>query len=393
MRLTKTNIESLGYTKSGRCQQIYWDDRLPGFGVRVHPSGHKTYVVKYRVGVTQKLVALANVELLSVEEARERARKMIVKALEHSSPTLAITREIQFGDFCTEYMDRHARRQKKSWKEDQRRIDKYLLPAWRDRLLISIKRPDVSALLDRVGAKFPIQANRIKEQLSKMFDLAMTWGYLAEDARNPTRGIGDNKEEPRKRWLKDEELVRIGRALRDERNIYVQAAILMLAMVPWRLQECLRLRWDEIDFEAREVCLPANRRKTQEAHVMPIGDEVIEHLQEIPRIADNPYVFCGKVRGQPLYTIQKNWERTRKRAGVDDAWLHDLRRTGATKMLKAGHRLEVVSQSLGHSDVRLTREHYGFLESSDTRAAIEDLGRKIKPLLFASRDTDKRNKC
>ena len=191
--LTKRVIDAAGYTGKGRHPCVVWDGALPNFGLRIQPTGRKSFVLFYRTeNGTKRLVTVARYPEATLDQARKRARCLVAKVLEGSDPgaTRRQAREaIRFDDLAAAYLEGHAKVYKRSWPDDAQRIRDYLVPAWGRRNAESILRADVAALHRSIGADAPYAANRTLALISHVF----TWGeleaLLPEGHRNPARGV------------------------------------------------------------------------------------------------------------------------------------------------------------------------------------------------------------
>lgn len=227
------------------------------------------------------------------------------------------------ADLCTAYMERHGNA-KKSGQDDQRRIDGYILPPWRNPKAKAIKRADVAALHSKIGkAGKPYEANRVLALLSKMFELARRWGYVPEDHINPARGIDRFKEQKRDRWITPTELPYLAAAINAEPNQTARHALWLYLLTGTRKSELLKARWDDVDTERAELCLADT--KAGRTHCIPLSGPAMALLREIPRQPGNPYILPGKgPRGATesakaaapshLVNISKPWLRVKTAA-------------------------------------------------------------------------------
>ena len=127
MKLTKTDIDKRGYEGDGRSRDVRWDDQTIGFGVRIFPSGRKSYVLMYRYHGTKRLMTIGKVEVMSLDAARKKAKKLGVAVSDGVDP-MQLKREELHGNtvsnLCEYYLEQYAKKKKMSWKEDQRRIER-----------------------------------------------------------------------------------------------------------------------------------------------------------------------------------------------------------------------------------------------------------------------------
>ena len=380
MHLTKKLIDALSYQGVGNERFVVWDNDPPGFGVRVYPSGKKSFILSYRVADRKRLLTIGAYGVLTLDQARTAARAELAKVeTQRTDPLEERERERQgetIKELCEAYLERYAKVHKKSWQEDQRRIDNRILPAWGSLKARAITRRDVAALHSKIGGKegHPYEANRVRELVAKMFGLAHLWGFVPEDHRNPAKGIEDYRETKRDRWVTPEELPRLAQAIDEEPNQTARFALWLYLLTGARKSELLRAQWDHIDWTRAELRLPDT--KAGRVHYIPLSAPALALLREIPREEGNPYILPGKLPGAHLVNISKPWDRVRTAAGVADVRLHDLRRTVGSWLAQAGNSLHLVGRVLNHSNQSTTAIYARFGEDS-LRAALEQHGARI----------------
>jgi integrase len=383
--LTKRQVDSVMYDPKGPAKQILWDGSLPGFGVRVFPTGAKSFVLDYRTAEGRKrLLTLGKYGVITPHQARELARKALLEAKTGTDP-LEARQEARRGDtvrdFAAVYMERHAKKHKKSWGEDHRRIEKYIGPALGPRKVSEVTRADVARLHGRIGDAHPYEANRVLALVAVMFSKALEWGYLPETAANPAQRIQPFKEKSRDRWVTPTELPRLVEAIAAEPSPYIRAAVKLYLLTGLRRSELLGLRWKDVDLARRELRLEDT--KAGRSHTVPLSAAAVDVLGELPRELGNAYLFPGNVPGRPLVNIAKSWRRVRRRAGLEDVRLHDLRRTVGSWLATSGASLPVIGKVLNHSNASTT-QIYARLAEDAARIALEEHGERIGPLLNAT---------
>src|SRR5690606_4199637 len=226
MSLTKRKVDALRYNPRGPAQQVLWDGTLPGFGVRVYESDRKSFVLAYRTRDGRaRLMTLGKVGVLTVDQARERARAELVKVADGRDP-LAERKAARQGEtvkaLATEWIERHAKHHNRSWREQQRLIEKHVLPALGSRKVKDVTRADVARLHAKIGENAPILANRVHEVVRAMFERGRAWGYLPENAPNPAADIERFPENKRERWVSGNELPRLLAAIDAEPDPYIR---------------------------------------------------------------------------------------------------------------------------------------------------------------------------
>ena len=380
MQLNASNIAGLTFAGTDRTkQQIHWDDSMPALGLRLNAGGSKSWVVRYRVKHRKHLCALGDFNALTLDSAKTAAAKVIEKAANNVDTIFERkTLDVTVEQFSHIYLDKYARLHKKSHAEDERRFRLHILPKIGDLKLDQVTRRDLAWLHSSLGSKYPIQANRVREQLHKMFNLAKLWGYLDERRGNPASGITDFKEISRDRWLAPDELARLGPAIADEKDPHIRAHFLLMLYTCMRGGEVKRLQWSNIDFRRNEIALPIT--KSGRPLYLPMSPEVVALLQDLPRKDGNPFVICGRQPGKGRDNLAKAWRRICDRAGIDGATMHDLRRTGASLMVQNGMSLALIGQVLNQSNERVTAIYARFAKNNK-REALDENAMRISSYL------------
>lgn len=384
-KLTKSVIDRATYqgdtSKNG--WDVRWDGELPGFGVRIYPTGRKAFLLRYRLNGRKRLLTLGTYGALTLHQARDLARRRLGEVVSGEDP-LEKKRKAARGEtvraLCETYIERHVPR-KRSGYDDQRRIAQHILPAWRNRKVDSIAHADVATLHTKIGEHAPYEANRTVALLSKMFELARRWDFVPENAANPARGIDKFREQKRDRWVTPQELTRLAVAISQDRNLYARAALWLYLLTGVRKTELLQVRWEHVDFIRAELRLPDT--KPGRAHHIPLSSPALGLLRALPRQEGNPYLLPGMKAGHHLVNIEKPWRRVRKAAGIEDVRLHDLRRTVGSWLAQAGHSLPLIGRILNHTDPKTTTI-YARLGDDPARQALEDHAERLAQVAGSS---------
>ena len=335
---------------------VFWDRELPGFGLRVYPSGTKVYVVQTRCAGRSKRATVGRHGDVSPDQARKEAARIIarIKAGEEPIP-VAPKADPTMAELAERYQREHVAMNCRPATVTHYGImlAKHILPALGMLKVADVERKHILAFQYELREK-PTVANRALDMLTKMFNLAEAW-ELRPPGKNPCRFVRRYKVQPQhERFLTPEELHHLGRALDAapaERlaSIHGAAAIRLLVLTGCRRNEILGLRWEDVDFEAGELRL--HDTKTG-ARLVPLTPAAAEVLVDLPRVSGNPWVFPGKKRGTRQRNINDSWDRIRKRAGLDGVRLHDLRHSFASRALAMGESLSMIGKLLGHTQVQ-----------------------------------------
>jgi integrase len=376
MKLTKSRIDAFRYEGDGKSRDLRWDDAVSGLGLRVYPSGRKAFVLSYRTQGRKRLLTLGEYGPLTLDKARDLAQRRKAEVIEGKDPLEARQSAAgakTVGELCRVYLERYAIH-KRTAGEDKRRIEQHILPRWANRKVESLKRAEIAEAHHKVGQDWPYEANRRLSLVRGMFNLARQWGFVDEGWPNPASGIPMHPEQSRDRWVTKDELPRLAEGIDQEPNVYVRSALWLYLLTGMRKRELLGARWDDIDWDRRELRL--GETKTGRPHYVPLSPPAIAILQATPRQELNPYIFCGARKGKHLVNIDICWSKVRERAGVPDVRLHDLRRTVGSWLAQAGNDLHLIGKVLNHSNLSTTQVYARFSQDV-VHKALEDHGARI----------------
>lgn len=353
----------------------------PGFSLRVFPTGRKVFTVKYRYGLKQRRLPVGVHPRVSLLQARDKALEALRLVDEGIDPAarrrqLGMNVEAICGDFIRQY----ARPRNRSWKEAERILQREFVAVHGQRDIREIKRHDILELMDGAierGAAY--QANRIHSNLRKLFNWCLERGIV--DA-SPVLGTKPpTREQARDRVLKDDEIRAVMRACVNESYPFRQFVPLLLATAQ-RRGEVSKMRWSEIDLDAKAWVIPAELSKNGKPHVVPLNDFALRLLGEVPRFPGCDWVFTT-TRRSPISGFSKALRHIHAQSETSEWRLHDLRRTAASGMARAGIAPHVVEKVLNHisgtiSGVAAVYNRYGY--DAERRDALDKWGEFLDDL-------------
>lgn len=381
-KLTKRFVESITPQPGKNVQ--HWDAELKGFGVLVLPSGRRTYFVQYvNANRVKKHLKIGVHGQINSEEARNLAKQhlgAITKGEDPAAKKKANKELPLMKDLARDYLAGYAQNKKKekSYKEDERMIEKIILPTLGNQKVMMVSRKAIEDLHHQLE-KTSTQANRVLSVLSKMFTLAQEWGWRTD---HPIKGIKRYHEEKRDLWLKEEELSRFWEILDRYPTHPPALAVRILIYTGARKNEALKATWDQFDLERAVWTKPASSTKQKKQHHLPLSEQTVAVLQILKSLRkdDSPYLFPGKVANKPLENVRRFWEKIRKEANLgDDIRIHDLRHTYASHLVSSGMSLSIVGKLLGHTQASTT-QRYAHLADESLRQATALFGNKMDQL-------------
>lgn len=377
-KITKRSVEA---TTPGDQEFFVWDQELKGFGLRVYPSGRKMYLVQFRARGRLRRVNIGLHGAVTAEIARTEAMKHLSTVRLGGDPagerdhhkTAPTVKE--FGQrFLDEHVAVHCKLTTQT--EYKRSVELFINPKLGSHRIIDVTRADVVELHQSMKAT-PYQANRTLGVLSVMFSVANTWD-VRTDSVNPCWKVKRYREEQRERYLTASEMARLGKVLRESKSEPEAVnCIRLLLLTGCRLSEIQKLKWAHVDLKTGALRLPDSKTG---AKLVTIGKAAIEILKTIPKIKDNPYVITGQIEGQHLTDMQRPWRRIRKRAGLGDVRIHDLRHSFASDALQLGEDLPMIGKLLGHTQIQTTAR-YAHLKTDPIKLAADKVATAIAEAL------------
>jgi len=395
-------------TAPGTGATITYDADVPGFGIRVTANGVRSFVLNYVVNGRERRLTIGRFPTWSASAAREEARSLRRKVdakidpldehearlraaeAERAAPTM----QDLFERYATEHLPRKAPR---GAADDRSMWQQIVLPRLGAMKVAVVRPTDIDALHAEVSASRLVRANRVVAVLRKAFNLAIRWGWRAD---NPASGVYQNHEEKRARYLTAAEILRLSEALLTHPERISANAIRLLMLTGARRSEVLGARWDMFDLEAGVWVKPSAHTKQREEHRVPLSGPAIELLKEIKRQTNGPYVFPG-ADGKPLSDIKRTWLSVCRKASIAEqvpararagkagalggspqmtwratARVHDLRHTYASILASQGLSLPIIGALLGHTQPQTTAR-YAHLLDDPLRAATEQVGAVI----------------
>ena len=399
---------------AGRDYQIF-DTEVRGFAVCIYRSGNRAFTIDYRHAGRQRRMTIGRWPEWSTTAARERAKELRREIDAGGDPLgqkEAGRDAPRVQDLIDRYAEVHLPHLAARNAADQRSmLAKMVAPDWGNRLVTEIIAYDVEKLLNKVaegrarpskvkpnnwarklqGAKpTPVRANRVGEVLRKMFTYAVSWGWRDD---NPAASFRRRIENPRERFLTQEELRRLAVAL-DAAEDRRAADILRLCMLTGaRVGEVRQARFEQFHLEHLSWTKPASMTKQRKVHRLPISDEaaaiVRQRLLLVPRGC--PFLFPGDTPGQPVQEIRRFWAGIQKTVGIPDVRIHDLRHTFASLLVSGGASLEMIGKLLGHSQTQTT-QRYAHLMDSPLRAGVDAVANAFRPKPQLVHDADRDRK-
>jgi integrase len=392
-RLTDAIVKRLPPPATGK--QITPDGEVAGFGIRVTANGARSYVLRYttRAG-RERTYTIGDASVWRTADARAKARELRREIEDGGDPLGAIEEERAaptIADLVERFRAEHLPRKRPGTARDyEYLLRRHIEPSFgRHTKVADVAFADIDALHRRITkAGSPYSANRAATVLSKMFALAVRWGWRET---NPCRGVERNIEYHRRRYLSGDELIRLTKALAKHPERQAADAIRFLLLTGARRGEVFSMRWQDV--ENGVWSKPPSSTKQKQPHQIPLSAPAQALLADI-RKRQHPrteFVFPSHGRAGHIVEIKRSWLRITKAASIEGLRIHDLRHSYASQLVSGGASLPLIGALLGHSNPNTTARYAHLMRdplkeaTEKVGAVIAAAGKPLKPVLKLKR--------
>lgn len=371
-RITKRVITQLRPPEAG--EKFVWDSELRGFGIRIKASGAGAFVVQYRntEGRTRRY-KIGSISALDVDEARKAAKRLLADVAHGADPALerrTFRQSLTVDQLCERYVAdaekglvlgrRGSAKKSTTLVTDKGRIERHIKPLLGSRKVVSLTSADIvefmrNVQIGKTAGEFKTKprgkavvrggrgtASRTMGLLGGILSYAQRQGVRAD---NPARGIQRPADAQRQRFLAAEEYAALRRAMRsvwgDRANL--ANILILLALTGARKNEIVRLRWDEVDLQARVLHLGDTKTGLS---IRPLCRQALAILGALSRSSE--WVFPALGGKRPITVFEKAWPCVFEQAGLAGCTPHTLRHSFATHAASLGYSEFVVAGLLGH---------------------------------------------
>jgi integrase len=375
------------------------DAIVPGLLVRVTETGTKTFMLQSRYcGSSQPTRrALGEYGAISLDQARKKARawlelldKGIDPAIEAERQKMAELRrqENSFAAVAEDFIRDKLPGERKG-AEVERDIRRVFIPAWGKRPISDISPIEVRNLVVSFRDR-PYQAHNLLGELRRLFNWAIdqqVYGLESSPCERikPKAIIGEKK--PRTRILSDAELRAAWKAA--DAIGYPYGPIFQLLMLTGaRKSEVAEAHWREFDLDKALWMIPPGRMKSDAAHVVPLTDDAMAILKNLPRFSSGEFVFSTTFGKSPVNGFSKAKTKfdaameTELGAALPPFVIHDLRRTVRTGLSALPGVSDLVRELvIGHTKPGLHKVYDRYAYLDEKRHALELWARRLQGII------------
>lgn len=393
--LTDTAVRALR-AAGGQDRTEVWFSK--GLGMRVSKTGRKSWIFVYHYQKKSRRITFGTYPKIGVADVRTLHATalqnldlgidpgnavQVERAAIRNAPTVA--------NLAAEYMTRHAAN-KKSGNEDQRMLNKDVLPHWGTLQAERVTRQDVMALIDIITTRgAPIAANRVMSLIRKMFNFGIERSMVTTNPCDHVPQPAPNVQRDRVLSLQEVRTLWIG--LEQAKMTESSKLALKLQLVTaQRKGEIVNGEWSEIDFETNVWTIPAEKAKNGQTHRVFLSTLAVEILARMQTLAQGSPYFMPSPTGagkKPIIetSIDHALRKNLPAIGLTNLTPHDLRRTAASYMTGFGVTRLTLSKILNHSDPSVTAIYDRWSYDTEKRHAMELWGTELLKILSPPQPT------
>jgi len=398
VKLTEKAVAKL---VAGKKRVQHYDAETPGFGVRVDPNGRKSYFWYAKVNGNVRFRALGEFLSVSVQQARTDAKELVGIAAEwkrlryegedpfEKKERIVPASAPTFKELTEAYIEQQVRANAshpEKAEADLRGRLRTHFTTWMDRQIDSLTVEDVLALKNKCG-KYRLAANRCVELVRRLFN----WSARSRNGKinywrveNPAKDVELYEEKSRDVFLQPEQMIRFNKCLDNETHVDLKDFLILSMTTGARKADIFSMRWQDWHRERKIWTVPYPKNaESYDVELLPSTIAVLERRRaEAPDSA--VYVFPGAGKTGHLMELRKPWMAFRKRAGIPEIHVHDLRRTVGSYLAISGTPLQQIAAALGHKSMQSTLV-YARLQNEAIRDARESGQAKMLELMNAAK--------
>lgn len=356
---------SVAAIKAAQPGDVLRDAAVPGLQLRVFDGGRSWYLYYRTRAGQQRKPKVGDWPAMTLDQARGVAKLWMAEVHKGGDPSKAraeYRHAPTVSDLRDRYMKRHGDR-KKTGARDKDSFRLHIEPHFKNAKVADITHNDIELFMDYMAGKgAPVQGNRCLSLLSKAFNLAVKWGWRAD---NPAKGVQRHPEAKRERYLTADEYRALAKALDglESEHAASVAAIRLLMLTGARLGEIVRAKREWLDGDV--LRLPDSKTGRKDIHLPPAAMAIIKAT---PAVDGWLVGICSRP--------SKVWAKAVLAAGLTDIRIHDLRHSFASEALADGMTLEQIGELLGHRSTQTTKR-YAHLQDSLKRAAAVAVANRV----------------
>jgi len=363
---------------------LVWDTHTRGLALKIMPTGSKAWKAIYSFRGRPRWLHLGDASVIGLADARMLTAEAMLAVARGRDPAAEKKAERGAGTFAElaeRYVEQHAKRHNKSWKQADTLVRRYLLPRWGKLQAATISRADVKAMMARIEA--PILANQVLAAASAIFSWAVGEEILPA---NVCRGVDRNKTTSRERILSDSEIPQFWASF-DDAGLVPSSALKLVLLLGQRPGEVAHMRhehmkdgwWEMPGSPVPELGWPGT--KNGQGHRAWLPAPVREIIAELSDCATTGFVFAGSARG-----LDQAMRAVVAKLKVERATPHDLRRSFLSRVTGLGFGRDAMDRIANHKENATTDVYDRHSYAVEDQHIMETVAARI--MAVATGETD-----
>ena len=362
LTLKKTRAEATAFN--------IWDEKERGLVLRVQPSGQRAFKAVYSFRGKPRWY---HIGLVPLSDARRIVAKVRLAVAEGKDPVAERKAERGSGTFAElaeRYVNQHARKKNRSWKQADYLVRKHLLPRWAKLNAKSISRSDVRQVMERIAA--PIVANQTLAAASAIF----SWGIKNELVdSNPCKLVDRHPTTDRERILRDTEVAPFWNAF-DSAGLVRSSALKTILLTGQRPGEVSHMRREHITQGWWEMPGEPDPKtgwqgtKNHQRHRIWLPQAVLDIIAELTDDETTGFVFASASR-KPIDGLDGAMREICKQLGAERITPHDLRRTHGSTVTRLGFGRDAMNRIQNHKEGGIASVYDRYEYEEENKKVIE----------------------
>jgi integrase len=361
---------------------LVWDDYQRGLALQIQPTGYRAYKLIYRFHNRPRWYHIGATDAIGLADARKLAAELMLRVIKGEDPAAekrAARGTGTFGEVAIRYVEEHAKKQNKSWRQADKLVRKHLLPPWGKLSANTITRSDVRAMMGKMSDA-PITANQTLAAASAIFTWAVKQELLVS---NPCHGVERNATTSRERVLSDTEVPRFWEAF--SAAGVAGTALQVLLLTGQRPGEVTRMRYDQIADgwwtlpgapDAKTKWPGTKNAQTHRVWLPSAARDIIARLK-----CGDDFVF-----GQ-LSDLAPTMRDICRQLKVPRATPHDLRRTHGSTITRLGFGRDAMNRIQNHKEGGIADVYDQYEYAEENKRVMEAVASRLLALAHGDEAT------
>jgi site-specific recombinase XerD len=354
------------------------DTLVPGLKCLISCTGNKRFRLRYSYQGRKQSISLGRFGDITVSTARDSAQKYRVMLAAGVNPRAdkQAASQLTVNAFFYDHYLPNIKKRKKTWRDDQYRYDIMIAPIlghvpYQDLTTLDVEKLHLglTETINKHGKPYaPASCNQALMVIKSLTKSLYGLNLVDNDVSLPVKLY--RLDNARLRFLNIEEIKLLLDASFSYMNKSIAGYVALLTLTGLRCSEASNIKWTDIDFEQRIIFIA--KTKNGSARTIHLTSKMLTFIEQIQPIPENPYLFAGKVKGQPLKSARKSFKKLLIRAGIDPTGvcLHTLRHSLGSNLASNGVSLRLIQEQLQHKSIFST-QRYAKLTTESMRQTSE----------------------